>query len=89
MAILDWFLQNFATKIGRKQLQLVDVAVMFIASTFDHMEEEKKLYWNVEFYPCSLTTYTFDAISETVKNWQIYCWQPSKAPVSSKLMAVR
>ena len=37
VAILDWFLQNFATKIERKQLQLVDVAVMFIASTIIEM----------------------------------------------------
>ena len=48
VAILDWFLQNFATKIERKQLQLVDLAVMFIASTFYHMEEEKSIVemWN-------------------------------------------
>ena len=42
------YFQNSATKIERKQLQLVDVAVMFIASTFDHMEEDKIIVetWN-------------------------------------------
>ena len=37
MAILDWFLQNSATKIERKQLQLVGVAAMFIASKYKEM----------------------------------------------------
>ena len=35
--ILDQFLQNSATKIERKQLQLVGVAAMFIASKYEEM----------------------------------------------------
>jgi len=37
VAILDRFLQNSATKIERKQLQLVGVAAMFIASKYEEM----------------------------------------------------
>ena len=37
MAFLDWFLQTSATKIERKQLQLVGVAAMFIASKYEEM----------------------------------------------------
>jgi hypothetical protein len=37
VAILDRFLQDSATKIERKQLQLVGVAAMFIASKYEEM----------------------------------------------------
>jgi len=187
VAILDRFLQNSATKIERKQLQLVGVAAMFIASKYeemyapeigdfvyitdraytesqiremeikilaalgfelgrplplhflrrnskagnvdalthtlakyameltlvdykmahikpsiiaaaalalslkvlDRMEEDKSI---VEMWNSTLvhyTTYTFDAISETVKKLADLLLTTSKAPASSKLMAVR
>jgi len=64
-------------------------ALALSLKVLDRMEEDKSI---VEMWNSTLihyTTYTFDAISETVKQLADLMWNTSKAPASAKLMAVR
>lgn len=64
-------------------------ALALSLKVLDRMEEDKSI---VEMWNSTLvhyTTYTFDAISETVKKLADLLLTTSKAPASAKLMAVR